>query len=69
MDLTVPADDRKKIKENKKGGKYFDPARKLRKVMEHESNSDTNCKWNTWNEDWKSWKLENVLRLSKLQHC
>ena len=52
----VPADHRMKIKEDEKLDKYQDVARERKKSMEHESDSDTNRWWNTWNclqEPWK----------------
>ena len=39
----VPADHRVKLKENEKRGKYPYLAGELRKIMEHESDSDTSC--------------------------
>ena len=50
MDHAVPADHREKIKENKIRDKYLDLARELKKTMEHESKSDNNCNWCTWND-------------------
>ena len=35
--------------ENEKRAKNLDLARELKKTMEHESDSDTNCNWCTWN--------------------
>ena len=37
-----------KLKENEKKDKNLDLARELKKTMEHESDSDTNCNWCTW---------------------
>ena len=44
MDFAVPADNRIKLKENKKKDKYLDLAGELKK-QEHESDGDTNCNW------------------------
>ena len=48
MDFAVPADHSVKMKENEEMDKYLDLAREL-KVMEYESQRDTNCSWCTWN--------------------
>ena len=37
-----------KIKENEKGDKYLDNAKKLKKTMKHEGDCDTNCGWCTF---------------------
>ena len=47
MDFAVPADHRLKIKQREKSDKYF--ARELKRTMEHESDGDTACGWDTWN--------------------
>ena len=41
MDFVVPADHRVKLKENEKRDNYLDLARELKKIIEHESASDT----------------------------
>ena len=46
MDFAIPADHRVKLKESEK---YLDLAREIKKTMEHESDSDTNCNWYSWN--------------------
>ena len=43
VDFTVQADHRVKLKESKKSYEYPDLAWELRRTMEHESDSDTNC--------------------------
>ena len=45
VDFAVPADHRVKFTESKKKDKYQDIARKLKKIIEHESDGDTNCNW------------------------
>ena len=45
---TVSADHRMKLKESKKKDKYLDLARELKKTVEHESDSYTNCNWCLW---------------------
>ena len=45
MDFAVPADDKAKLRESEKKDKYLDLARELKKIIEHESDSDTNCSW------------------------
>ena len=49
MYFAVLADQRMKIKENKKKDKYLDQAREL-KTMEHDGNSVTSCNWGTLND-------------------
>ena len=65
MDLAISADHRIKIKENEKRYKYADITRELKKAMEHEGDSDTNCNWCTRNNPQrlgkcagKKWKSE-----------
>ena len=36
------------IKEHEKIDKYLDLARELKKTVENEGDSDTNCNWCTW---------------------
>ena len=48
VDFAVPVDHRVKLKENEKGDKYLDLARKLKKTVEHESDDDTNYDWCSW---------------------
>ena len=48
VDFVVLADLRVKLKESKKNGKYLNLARELKKTVEHESDSDTNCDWCSW---------------------
>ena len=43
MDFAVLADHGVKLKESEKRDTYLNLARKLKKTMEHESDSDTNC--------------------------
>ena len=42
-------DHKVKIKENEMRDKYLDPARELKKVIEHKSDDDTNYNWCTKN--------------------
>ena len=56
VDFAVPANHRvkqkeiKKKKRKKKGDKYLDLARELKKTttMEHQRDGETNCNWCTW---------------------
>ena len=43
VDFAGPADHRVKLKENLKNGQISGPCQKTEKVMEYESESDTNC--------------------------
>ena len=45
VDFAVLADHRVKVKGSEKRDKYLDLARELKKTMEHESDSGTNCNW------------------------
>ena len=47
MDFPVPADHWVKMKENEKIDKYLDLTRELKKTVEYEGESDTNCSWCT----------------------
>ena len=49
MDFTVPTDFKLKIKDSKKINKYLNLARELKKVVEHESNGESNCCWRSLN--------------------
>ena len=42
MDLVVPVNPKVKIKESEKRDKYFDLARKFKKVLKHKNDSDNN---------------------------
>ena len=48
VDFAVTADHRVKLKENEKRDKYLDLTRELKKIMEHESDDDTNYKRCFW---------------------
>ena len=49
MALAVPADQRIKLKESEKKGKYLDLSRELKKkTMEHEGDNHTNRDWCFW---------------------
>ena len=48
VDFAVPADHRVKPKGSEKRDKYPDHGRKLKKIMEQESDGDANCKWCAW---------------------
>ena len=48
VDFAVPADHRVKLKESKKKDNYLDLTRELKKTVEHESDSYTNCNWCPW---------------------
>ena len=43
VNFAIPTDHRVKLKESEKRDKYLDLARELKKTMEHEKDSDTNC--------------------------
>ena len=48
VNFAVPADHRVRLKESKKKNKYLDLARELKKIVEHENDSDTSynkCFW------------------------
>ena len=45
VDFTIPADHSVKLKESEKRGKCLGLARELKKIMEYESDSDTNYSW------------------------
>ena len=45
--FAIPADHRVKLKESEKKDKYLGIARKPKKIMKHENDSDTNCNWHT----------------------
>ena len=45
VDFAVLTDHRVKVKGSEKRNKYLDLARELKKNLEHESDSDTNCNW------------------------
>ena len=45
VDFAVPADHRINLKESEKKDKYLDPAREIKKAVEHESNDCANCDW------------------------
>ena len=51
VDFAVPADHRIKLKECEKKDKYYDPARELKKTLEHESDDYTNCDWWFWHSN------------------
>ena len=48
MDFAVPVDHRVELKECEKKDKYFDPAGKLKKTVEHESDDYINHNWCYW---------------------
>ena len=45
VDFAVPTDHRIKLKECEKRDKYLDLARELKKIMEYEDVSYSNCDW------------------------
>ena len=51
VDFAIPTDNRVKINESEKIGKYLNLARerKKNKTVRHEGDGDTNCSWCTWN--------------------
>ena len=49
VDFDILADHRIKWKESEKGDEYLELARKLKKYIGHEGDSDTNFNWCTWN--------------------
>ena len=75
IDFAIPADHRIKLKECEKKDKYLDLAREFEKTMKHEGDNYINCDWCFWygnqknyQRDWRTWKLADELRPSKLQH-
>ena len=48
MNLAVLTDHRIKVKESEKKHKYFDLARELKKIMEHQGDNYTNRDGNFW---------------------
>ena len=46
--FAITADHKVQLKESEKNDKYLDLARKLKKTMENESNTYTNCNWCSW---------------------
>ena len=47
--FAVPADYKVNLKENEKRDEYIEPSRELKKSIEHEDVSDTNCDGCIWN--------------------
>ena len=45
VNLAVPPDHRVNLKESEKGDKFLEFAWELKKTIEDESDSDTNCNW------------------------
>ena len=75
VDFAVPADHRIKLKECEKMDKYLDLVWKLKKTMKHEGDNYTNWDWcflysklKDCQRDWRTWKLEDDWKPSKLQH-
>ena len=48
MNFAMPIYHRVKVKEGEKMDKYLNLARELKKVLEHEGDSDTNYNWSLW---------------------
>ena len=48
VDFGVPVDHRIKQKESEKKDEYLDFARELKKLMEHDGDSYTDCDWCFW---------------------
>ena len=48
VSFAVTAYKKVKLKEYEKGDSFRDLTREVKKTMEHESDSDTNCGWGTW---------------------
>ena len=49
-DFAVPAHHRVKINECEKKRQVIRRCLRAKKAVEHESDSDTNCDWHTWND-------------------
>ena len=65
VDFAVLADHRIKLKECKKKDKYYDLARELKKLWNMKG---TIVPIMTVPRDWRTWRLEDESRPSKLQH-
>ena len=62
VDLAIPADYQVKLKERER-----ELAKELKKIMEHESDSDTDCNWCTWNNPQRSDKGTGRLSNQKIR--
>ena len=61
VDLAVLADQREKLKESENKDEYLNLARELKETMEHESDSDINFNWCTWNNPQRIDKGSEIL--------
>ena len=60
VDLSLPAEQRRKLKESETRDKNLDLAWKLKKTkttMKHESDGESSCNWHTWNNPQKIGKI------------
>ena len=48
MDSAIPADHWVKLKESERKDKSLDLSKELKKIVEHESDGNTNCNWCFW---------------------
>ena len=55
MDFAIATDHGVKLKESEKKDKYQDLAKELKKTIENERDSDTNCNWCTRYSHYKDW--------------
>ena len=68
----IPEKPWKFLSENERNKKklyeYLDLARELKKVVEHEGDSDANCHWNTWNLEKRLGEMEIWKRTKTIQN-
>ena len=75
VDFAVPANQRIKLKECDKKNKYLDLARELKKLWNMKVTiipiviGAFGTVTKGLLKDWRTWKLEDEWKLSKLQHC
>ena len=62
MEFIASVGYRAKLKESEKRDEYQDLVRDLKKTMGHESDSDTDCNWCTWNSPQRMDKGSRRLR-------
>ena len=74
MDFTAPAKHREKLKESEKKPKYQDLSRELQNWNKKVTVipiliGALGRVTKDWYRDWWTWRLENEVRPSNLQHC
>ena len=52
-----------------KAGQISRSCQRTGKIMEHEGDNDTNCRWCTWKGEWGNWRSEKDYTSSRPQHC